>query len=152
LTWHIYFDIVISVEGRGIPYLTKFILLFTDLLKFFSILVDFLVKFFPGRLIICYIVDCSNISVFTHNHHLSSSFPVLGLLRPVTGVTKLNSPIFSKVCLNFFSLVYTQNALIYAVGIMQFCIVTSIIPVNLRSYHLWSIILWSFKNEIFPLL
>jgi hypothetical protein len=34
----------------------------------------------------------------------SSSFPVLGLLRPVTGVTKLNLFIFSKVFLNFFSL------------------------------------------------
>jgi hypothetical protein len=34
----------------------------------------------------------------------SSLFPVLGLLRPVTGVTKLNHSIFSKVFLNFFSL------------------------------------------------
>jgi hypothetical protein len=34
----------------------------------------------------------------------SSSFPVLGLLRSVTGVTKLNRSIFLKVCLNFFSL------------------------------------------------
>jgi hypothetical protein len=41
---------------------------------------------------------------FVHNFSSSSSFPVLGLLRPVTGVTKLNSSIFSKVCLNFFSL------------------------------------------------
>jgi hypothetical protein len=32
----------------------------------------------------------------------SSSFPVLGLMRPVTGVTKLNPSFFSKVCLNFF--------------------------------------------------
>jgi hypothetical protein len=35
---------------------------------------------------------------------LSSSFPVLGLLRPVTGITELNPSIFSKVFLNFFSL------------------------------------------------
>jgi hypothetical protein len=35
---------------------------------------------------------------------ISSSFPVLGLLRPVTGITKLNPSIFSKVFLNFFSL------------------------------------------------
>jgi hypothetical protein len=34
----------------------------------------------------------------------SSSFPVLGPLRPDTGVTKLNPSIFSKVFLNFFSL------------------------------------------------
>jgi hypothetical protein len=34
----------------------------------------------------------------------SSSFPELGLLRPVKGVTKLNPSIFSKVFLNFFSL------------------------------------------------
>jgi hypothetical protein len=34
----------------------------------------------------------------------SSSFPVLGLLRPVTGVTKLNPSIFSKVFLNSFYL------------------------------------------------
>jgi hypothetical protein len=34
----------------------------------------------------------------------SSSFPVLGLLTPVTGFTKLNHSIFSKVCLSFFSL------------------------------------------------
>jgi hypothetical protein len=33
----------------------------------------------------------------------SSSFPVLGLLRPVTGVTKLNPSIYSKVFLHFFS-------------------------------------------------
>jgi hypothetical protein len=34
----------------------------------------------------------------------SSYFPVLGLLRHVTGVTKLNPSIFSKVFLNYFSL------------------------------------------------
>jgi hypothetical protein len=34
----------------------------------------------------------------------SSSFPILGLLTPVTDVTKLNPSIFSKVFLNFFSL------------------------------------------------
>jgi hypothetical protein len=32
----------------------------------------------------------------------SSSFPVLGLLRPVTGVTKLNPSIFPKVWINKF--------------------------------------------------
>jgi hypothetical protein len=40
----------------------------------------------------------------------SSSFPVLGLLRIVTGVTKLYPSIISKVFLNFFSLL---------VGILQ---------------------------------
>jgi hypothetical protein len=30
-------------------------------------------------------------------------FPALGLLRPVMDVTKLNPSIFSKVCLNLFS-------------------------------------------------
>jgi hypothetical protein len=33
----------------------------------------------------------------------SSSFPVLGLLGPVTGLTKLNPSIFSKVFQNLFS-------------------------------------------------
>jgi hypothetical protein len=36
-------------------------------------------------------------------HHSSPSFPVLGILRPVTGVIKLNPSIFSKVFLNFIS-------------------------------------------------
>jgi hypothetical protein len=44
-------------------------------------------------------------------NHSSSSFPILGILRPVTGVTKLNPSIFSKVFLNFFSLL---------VGILEF--------------------------------
>jgi hypothetical protein len=39
-----------------------------------------------------------------HGSSSSSSFPVLGVLRPVTGVKKLKPSIFSKVFLNFFSL------------------------------------------------
>jgi hypothetical protein len=44
------------------------------------------------------------ILIFLINYSSPSSFPILGLLRPVTGVTKMNSSIFSKVFLNFFSL------------------------------------------------
>jgi hypothetical protein len=52
-----------------------------------------------------------NIQDYKELNHSSSSFPILGLLRPVTGVTKLNPSIFSKVFLNFFSLL---------VGILEF--------------------------------
>jgi hypothetical protein len=57
-------------------------------------------------LVIIYLWPATYMYFYTmqHNYSSSSSFPVLGLLRPVMGVTKLNPSIFSKVCLNFFSL------------------------------------------------